>query len=456
MNIKSRRDNELINRGLDNEKNGKPADAICCFLNAIEKEPDQADWVYRRLGELLINEERIAEAREVFIELTNKFPNRAVGLAGQAKIAHTEKSWDFCTKFWAECFKKFPSQRQPYWFIGYAEAFMHLGQFEDAIEVYESCIDLFPKTVQAYVGAARLYQSLKLYPKALEYWNVCFDKFPSKKIPLWRKHRLRIYFELGMFKKAQADVIIALKEAGQEAYAQFLLDKMKNPQLPALNFKHILIVTYGRSGSTLLQGILNAIPGVIVRGENGNIFYDFYKLYQKIATVQGEYKSAILPHQSWFGIGLFNLEDFLGNLKEAARAVLVGAEVGLNKNQCLGFKEIRYDEVGEDFDSYLDFLSELFPETAFIFNTRNLQDVVRSGWWKAKARKQVLKKLGKLEGQMSLYSEKRSNCFHITYSDVLLKGQKLKELHEFLGARFDQTTIDLLLNIPHSYVEEQR
>jgi hypothetical protein len=31
---------------------------------------------------------------------------------------------------------------------------------------------------------------------------------------------------------------------------------------------YVFIVTYGRSGSTLLQGVLNSIPGYLVRGEN--------------------------------------------------------------------------------------------------------------------------------------------------------------------------------------------
>ena len=31
---------------------------------------------------------------------------------------------------------------------------------------------------------------------------------------------------------------------------------------------HVFVMTYGRSGSTLLMGILNSIPGWLLRGEN--------------------------------------------------------------------------------------------------------------------------------------------------------------------------------------------
>jgi len=32
--------------------------------------------------------------------------------------------------------------------------------------------------------------------------------------------------------------------------------------------RYVFVVTYGRSGSTLMQGLLNALPGVLVRGES--------------------------------------------------------------------------------------------------------------------------------------------------------------------------------------------
>lgn len=47
-------------------------------------------------------------------------------------------------------------------------------------------------------------------------------------------------------------------------------------------FGSVLIITYGRSGSTLLQGILNSIPGYLIRGENENLMAHFYNAYKII------------------------------------------------------------------------------------------------------------------------------------------------------------------------------
>ena len=44
--------------------------------------------------------------------------------------------------------------------------------------------------------------------------------------------------------------------------------------------RHVFVMTYGRSGSTLLMGILNSIPGWLLRGENRHAMrhlYDFHR-----------------------------------------------------------------------------------------------------------------------------------------------------------------------------------
>ena len=44
----------------------------------------------------------------------------------------------------------------------------------------------------------------------------------------------------------------------------------------------VVIITYGRSGSTLLQSLLNSIDGVHISGENGGIINQLYYTYKKI------------------------------------------------------------------------------------------------------------------------------------------------------------------------------
>ena len=52
-----------------------------------------------------------------------------------------------------------------------------------------------------------------------------------------------------------------------------------------MKFDSVLIVTYGRSGSTLLQGILNSIEGCLIRGENDNFCFALYQAHQSIKNI---------------------------------------------------------------------------------------------------------------------------------------------------------------------------
>lgn len=45
-----------------------------------------------------------------------------------------------------------------------------------------------------------------------------------------------------------------------------------------MKFNHILIITYGRSGSTLLMSLLNTVDGVLIAGENYNLCLHFLGL----------------------------------------------------------------------------------------------------------------------------------------------------------------------------------
>ncbi len=38
--------------------------------------------------------------------------------------------------------------------------------------------------------------------------------------------------------------------------------------------RSVIVITYGRTGSTLLVGLLNSAEKTLIRGENGNFFFN--------------------------------------------------------------------------------------------------------------------------------------------------------------------------------------
>ena len=46
-------------------------------------------------------------------------------------------------------------------------------------------------------------------------------------------------------------------------------------------YNFVFIFTYGRSGSTLLMGLLNSLPHYCIRGENNNLLHRLYPVLRR-------------------------------------------------------------------------------------------------------------------------------------------------------------------------------
>jgi len=85
-------------------------------------------------------------------------------------------------------------------------------------------------------------------------------------------------------------------------------------------FKHpedgfVFIVTYGRSGSNLLQSLLNRIDGFQLRGENNNTLFHLYSAWGAVKDsvpldglrTKGEEPA---PDHPWYGSEKIGLDSF--------------------------------------------------------------------------------------------------------------------------------------------------
>lgn len=219
-----------------------------------------------------------------------------------------------------------------------------------------------------------------------------------------------------------------------------------------VKFSSILIITYGRSGSTLLQGLLNSIDGVLVRGENHNLCYGFYKSYRSLVETKGMKMDGATPVSPWFGCQEVDVDMFLVGVQNLLRDLLVGPGRRIGEVSCYGFKEIRYIEVADaEIMNYLEFLSDVFPNPALIFLTRDHHEVVTSGWWATQDPGEVRRELERLEARFKEYSEGNMNCFALDYSDMTNRSPRLRQLYEFVGAVYIEETVREVLLKQHSY-----
>lgn len=220
-----------------------------------------------------------------------------------------------------------------------------------------------------------------------------------------------------------------------------------------MNFQSVLIITYGRSGSTLLQGLLNSIEGCVVRGENYNMFYGLFLAYRALQETKAQPhidEDSLSVTHPWYGAVWFDEQRFLQDARELVYHQLMPENAGTFP-QCIGFKEIRYFPANNNFHAYLNFLSKLFPKPAFIFLNRDHDQVLKSAWWKDEEQIKAKKELDQFEAAISTYTKGKSFVFTLNYSDMTDRTPRLKELFDFLGAPYMEEKIDQVLAIKHSY-----
>lgn len=156
----------------------------------------------------------------------------------------------------------------------------------------------------------------------------------------------------------------------------------------------IFLLGSGRSGTTLLQKILNSADDVMIWGEHGGFLKQIARAYfhhvenpnavSKILRQNPVAKDPNLEfHQLKLKDILYCWMNWYGRREVAANFVgLIESffhPPGMEKRHW-GFKEIRYG--GED--RVLEMLAELFPTARFVFIVRNPVDVIASqaalGW----------------------------------------------------------------------------
>ena len=220
-------------------------------------------------------------------------------------------------------------------------------------------------------------------------------------------------------------------------------------------FDSILIVTYGRSGSTLLQGVLNTLPGVVVRGENHDFCWGLYTAWKSLVATKSKHSGPRTrsPQSAFFGGIDINPDRFLKQAQNLLKDQICPA--GTSEAVRWGFKEIRYLDHLDELPEFLDFLALLLPNPAIIFNTRDHDFVCKSGFWKKVSEQEVRKKLLLADRLFFDYARSNDNAFICRYERVVLGVEGLRPLFEFLGTRPDPTALEQVMMTPHSYDQKQ-
>lgn len=249
--------------------------------------------------------------------------------------------------------------------------------------------------------------------------------------------------------EATATKLKAQRDASKRRVAQLELENERlRSDAAAVAPAHLFVVTYGRSGSTLLQGILNSIPGYLIRGENGGALHGLHQYHQTMTTRRAKHGGGAThtPENAWYGIEGFTQQASIAYL----RAVAVNTYLRPNPDtRVSGFKEIRWWY--RDWSQYLDFLDALFPNARYVINTRDHASVIKSKWWAEKEPEQALAQLRSHEERLSeIETTLGDRAFRIHYDDYVNDHPALGGLFEWLGEDLDLATIAEVTSKPHA------
>jgi hypothetical protein len=218
-----------------------------------------------------------------------------------------------------------------------------------------------------------------------------------------------------------------------------------------VEYQYVFIVTYGRSGSTLLMGLVNAIPGYRILGENGNALYHLYHAHAAVASTHERFPDAREPSTAHYGAPRMRPEAFRVGLVETFVRDVLRPEPG---DRVLGFKEIRYThEHIEDFDEFLDFLRAGFPRCKIVFNHRDAAATAKSGWWPT---------IGQAEDKIRATRDRflavpaDGRHLHFHYDEIDESLANIHALLAFLGAELDDVVIREVLGTTHAELTTAR
>jgi hypothetical protein len=209
-----------------------------------------------------------------------------------------------------------------------------------------------------------------------------------------------------------------------------------------VTFPNLFVVSYGRTGSTVLMGILNAIPGYLIRGENADLVGHLMAIGADLDPHAA--KRPTTPREAWFGGERYTADALRPVFREFLDRIMLGPSPppGL---RCYGFKEIRYSV--DTVEEKVAFLESLYPGSGFIYSVRETARVRRSEF-QSGVDAAFFDALHEKFGAMA----ERPNSFLVSHDELVADPDGLlPRLFRFLGEPYEAAKIKAVLATPHGY-----
>lgn len=212
------------------------------------------------------------------------------------------------------------------------------------------------------------------------------------------------------------------------------------------DYTYVFVITYARSGSTLLQSLLNSVPGVQIRGENNNALFHMFQTFQAVQQAKAQHGKLVTDKDTpWYGADKLTPAYFKRNL---LNLFVAGVLKPSEDAKVIGFKEIRHIPFfmsDTEFNQYCQFILNSFPQAKIIFNSRNPVDVSKSAWLREQPSATVIRGVRLTDERFRKFASRTpeiaKRVIHLEYDKYTREDGEVRRLFDFLGFEYDDARV---------------
>ncbi|MGK7919729.1 MAG: tetratricopeptide repeat protein [Trichodesmium sp.] len=128
-------------------------------------------------GKVLVKLGRFEQAKQLFSELTEKFPDQTLVWENLAKVAEEQKDWNSALENWEIAISKFPENLSFYRAKG--NVLIQLGRYQEAEVVFKDISEKFSYKSDGLCGLAQVLEEQQKWELALTKWQEVIENFPQ-------------------------------------------------------------------------------------------------------------------------------------------------------------------------------------------------------------------------------------------------------------------------------------
>jgi hypothetical protein len=222
---------------------------------------------------------------------------------------------------------------------------------------------------------------------------------------------------------------------------------------PSSATRYVFVVTYGRSGSTLTQGMLNALPRTLVRGENNLFLLPVFRSWSGLRAFQTKFAGSGNPKttSAFYGLHELDMVRFAAGVRELVRVQLLGSTRPEDVDR-LGFKEVLWHRLKpREWEEFFEFMDLAFEDPLYVLNQRDIEMASTSGFWRSRKPGVALQQITRIRKLQGFLRESRpERCYDTRFEvttgeDRDAAAASLRGLAEFVTGSCDDALLDTMM-----------